>query len=135
MTTPVLVKEFMTPAPFTCRWDDSLRTVLDLMTAKCIRHVPVLKDGLLVGVVSQRDADLAVALGGGDPLTITALGAARAEVFTAEPDASLARVAHDMAQARRGSAVIVRGTEVVGILTSVDLARALAEVLTAEHRR
>ncbi|MGQ9371965.1 CBS domain-containing protein [Azospirillum sp. ST 5-10] len=49
------VSELMTRNPVVCQSSDSLHHVLTLMDEHAIRHVPVLDDGTLVGVVSVRD--------------------------------------------------------------------------------
>lgn len=49
------VSELMSRNPVTCAPTDSLRLVLDLMDEHHIRHLPVLDDGTLIGVVSARD--------------------------------------------------------------------------------
>ncbi len=53
-TSPVV--EYISRDPHTARADDDLKTVLDAMSAKQIRRLPVLdKDDRLVGVVSLGD--------------------------------------------------------------------------------
>jgi CBS domain-containing protein len=50
------VVEFITRDPYTARADDDLKTVLDAMSSRQIRRLPVLdKDNRLVGVVSLGD--------------------------------------------------------------------------------
>ena len=49
------VSEFMTPDPETVRPTDTLAFALHKMDGGGYRHLPVLKDGLPVGVVSVRD--------------------------------------------------------------------------------
>ncbi|PWC31663.1 CBS domain-containing protein [Azospirillum sp. TSO22-1] len=49
------VSALMTRQPVTCSPSDSLHDALQLMTRHHIRHLPVLDDGTLVGVVSARD--------------------------------------------------------------------------------
>lgn len=50
------VVEFITRDPHTARADDDLKTVLDAMSSRQIRRLPVLdKDNRLVGVVSLGD--------------------------------------------------------------------------------
>ncbi|RZJ30919.1 MAG: CBS domain-containing protein [Brevundimonas sp.] len=53
-TAPVI--EFITRDPHTARADDDLKTVLDAMSTRQVRRLPVLdKDDRLVGVVSLGD--------------------------------------------------------------------------------
>jgi CBS domain-containing protein len=49
------VVEVMTTSLITATPDDSVEQVLGLMTAKRIRHVPVLAEGRLLGIVSIGD--------------------------------------------------------------------------------
>jgi CBS domain-containing protein len=49
------VAQIMTAVVHTCSPDDSLDTMRSVMTDNRIRHVPVVKDGQLVGVVSIGD--------------------------------------------------------------------------------
>ena len=52
----VAVGEIMTDAVHTCSPDDTLGHLMGVMTANRVRHVPVLEDGLLVGILSIGDA-------------------------------------------------------------------------------
>lgn len=49
------VAECMTPSPITCGPDATLDEILQKMTAKRIRHLPVVDDGKLIGVISIGD--------------------------------------------------------------------------------
>ncbi|MBP2298840.1 CBS domain-containing protein [Azospirillum picis] len=49
------VSQLMTRQPVTCAPSDSLHHALRLMADHHIRHLPVLEDGHLIGVVSARD--------------------------------------------------------------------------------
>lgn len=49
------VRSYMTPKPITCTPDHELDDVLALMTNRRIRHLPVMRDGVLVGMVSIGD--------------------------------------------------------------------------------
>ena len=55
---PVLkmkVADLMSPHVISCRPEDTLESVRDLMTRHRIRHVPVFESGTLIGLVSIRD--------------------------------------------------------------------------------
>jgi CBS domain-containing protein len=45
----------MTKRPFTCGLDDTLDDLMNVMTARRIRHLPVVDKGALVGLVSIGD--------------------------------------------------------------------------------
>lgn len=49
------VATHMTPDPVTCKKSDSVQDVLDVMSAKRFRHMPVFEDGRLIGMISIRD--------------------------------------------------------------------------------
>lgn len=49
------VDQFMTRAPTTCTEDDTVDGLMELMTNRRFRHVPVLSGGRLVGIVSIGD--------------------------------------------------------------------------------
>lgn len=49
------VSSIMSTDLYTCRPEDEVDSIMALMTAKRIRHVPVLQDGALAGIVSIGD--------------------------------------------------------------------------------
>jgi CBS domain-containing protein len=49
------VSTIMSTEVSTCRPDDDVESIMQLMTEKRIRHVPVVTDGELVGIVSIGD--------------------------------------------------------------------------------
>ncbi len=53
MTAPV--GDCMTARPHTCRPDDSVDDLMTMMTQKRVRHLPVVHDGKLLGLVSIGD--------------------------------------------------------------------------------
>ena len=55
-----LVSEIMTPDPFTVSRSDTVASCMQLMTDRRIRHLPVVDEGELVGVVSIGDVVRAV---------------------------------------------------------------------------
>ncbi|MBN1206811.1 MAG: CBS domain-containing protein [Myxococcaceae bacterium] len=101
-----------------------------MMNDHAIRHLPVLEGGRLVGMVSQRDLHLVETLRDVDPKTVTVEEAMSQDAYTVAPEAPLAEVAREMARHKYGSAVIIRGSAVLGIFTTTDALRALDTLLT-----
>ena len=54
------ISEIMTPDPVTVEPSDTVASCMQLMTDKRIRHLPVIDDGVLVGVISIGDVVRAV---------------------------------------------------------------------------
>jgi CBS domain-containing protein len=50
------VETIMTRQVKTCSPDDTITSVMEMMTDRRIRHVPVMRDGALAGIVSIGDA-------------------------------------------------------------------------------
>src|SRR4051812_27537333 len=100
------IRAYMSPVPHTIGADQPLSTAAQIMRAKKIRHLPVLADGELVGLLSERD--LAVA-----PPDAVVEEAMAPNVFTLSPDTSLEWVAMEMAQHKYGSTVVVEGKKVI----------------------
>ena len=127
MTT---VGEYMTPAPHTIGREQSLRAARQSMHANHVRHLPVLHGGELVGVLSERELEMLETLPGSDRFTVEEAMAPDAYVVPAE--SPLDTVASEMARRKVGSAIVLRGSEVVGVFSVVDALRALADALTAQ---
>jgi len=49
------VRSYMTPSPTTVEWNADSRVVARRMMSLGVRHLPVMHDGELVGVISSRD--------------------------------------------------------------------------------
>ncbi len=125
MTTPI--SEFMTPAPHTIGADQPAQTARDYMREHSIRHIPVLKGGTVVGIVSDRDLQFLVTLGDAVPEDIAVEEAMSQEVYQAAPATPVREVVVFMAEHKIGSAVVLEGRKVVGIFTTTDALRALAK--------
>lgn len=123
------VEKHMTPSPHTIGIDQPLTQAHKMMGQHRIRHLPVLSGGKLVGVLTDRDLHLIETLKDVDPETVTVEEAMSANVYSVPPDAALDEVAAEMAEHKYGCAVVMDGQRVVGVLTTVDLARSLADLL------
>ena len=55
MWKPLIAADAMTPEPFTCHPDDTLEQVMSTMVKHNVRHLPVLYDGKLEGMLSITD--------------------------------------------------------------------------------
>ena len=130
MSKPIpTIAKFMTTLPHTIRPDLSLAAADRLMREHGIRHLPVLEGGRLVGMLSQRDIRLVESFQDIDPEAVKAEEAMSQDIYEVEPTAALDAVASTMAEHKYGSAIVTQNSKVVGIFTTVDALRALAELL------
>lgn len=127
--TQKLVKDYMSAAAHSVGADQTLAVAHSMMRKYGIRHLPVLSGGRIVGVLSDRDLRFIEAFEDVDPERVKVDQAMSMDVYAVEPETPLREVAAKMAAEKFGSAVVLRGREVAGVVTTTDLCRALAEAL------
>jgi acetoin utilization protein AcuB len=125
----------MSPAPHTIAADQMLDEAHRLMRSHRIRHLPVLRQGKLVGIVSQRDLMLIESLPDVDPAEVPVEDAMSSPIYVVGPRAPLAAVATEMADRKLGSAIVVEKGRVVGVFTVTDACRALARMIAPSPSR
>jgi acetoin utilization protein AcuB len=123
------VDKYMTTSPHTIGLDQPLSQAHAMMSKHRIRHLPVLSGGKLLGVLTDRDLHLIETLKDVDPTKVTVEDAMTPAPYSVTPQTALDEVAAEMAEHKYGCAVVMDNQHVVGVLTTVDLARALTEVL------
>jgi acetoin utilization protein AcuB len=126
---PETIEKYMTIAPKTIGFDQSLETATEYMRKLHVRHLPVLKGGKLIGIVSDRDINLVLTFAKQDALALPVEEALTPDPYFTTVDASLADVAAKMAEKKYGCALVMEGNHVVGIFTAVDALRALTDIL------
>ncbi len=140
----MLVGERMTHRPVTANHDTPLSEALALMRQEKIRRLPVLdKHGKLVGIVTEKDLLYASP----SPATslsihelhfllsrITVADVMTKAVITVEEDTPLEEVARIMADKKVGSTPVMRGGNLVGIITETDIFKILIELLGARDK-
>ena len=130
----ITVDRFMIHSPHTIGEDQTLRVAHEMMRSYGIRHLPVLRGGKLVGMLSQRDLFFIETLADINPDEVPVGDAMSTDTYAIGPRTTLRKVAAEMADHRYGSAVIVDKDRVVGILTTVDGMRALSMLLSGQRR-
>ncbi len=118
----------MTATPSSIRSSESVAVADERMHRHGIRHLPVMGDEGVVGLVSERDLTIIGDLKGTDPRVMSVAAIMRSPVYTCSPSQSIGEVALQMATRKVGSCVVVDGGALVGLVTTVDLMRYLAKV-------
>ena len=124
-----VVESYMTASPHSIGADQTLSTARVLMNKHKIRHLPVMRAGKLIGLVSSRDLDFVEAVAGVDPAKVTVEDAMSQEPYCVPLGTPLDEVAIEMARRRYGSAIVVEGEKLRGVFTTVDALRVLGETL------
>ena len=134
------VKDVMTAVPITITPDTSVSAARALMQKHCIRHLPILEDGRLVGILSDRDLRT-VAPSPATSLSVweinylltqlTAREVMPRFVMTVAPDCPIAEAVGLMLGHKIGALPVVEAQRVVGILTQTDVLRAFLKAQVA----
>jgi CBS domain-containing protein len=118
----------------TLRLQETLETARKLMRQRRIRHIPIVENGALVGIVSDRDVRWALgrgaaeyAAGSNRPARVSDV--MTREVVTLDPRDTLADAAECMLARHISCILVVSNEQLVGILTQSDLLSALSEAL------
>lgn len=132
------VRDSMSREIVTLSPDETAATALALCRERRIRHLPVLKEGTLVGIVSDRDLRSSTpALG--DPARAAALqevlvqDVMATEVVSVHPDDPIEQAANTMRERRIGCLPVLDGDELVGIVTASDVMDALVYLVGAHE--
>lgn len=130
---PSTIGELMTPCPISIRPDQSLADAHRLMRSHGIRHLPVLGEDRVVGVVSQGDLRLLESIGEIDIEKIPVEEAMIDRPYMVWTDTPVAEVLEQMIARRIGSALVVDQTSlgrgrVAGIFTAVDAMKELEQM-------
>jgi acetoin utilization protein AcuB len=123
------IENFMTLSVHMIGAKSPLTEAHRMMNEHAIRHLPVLEGGRLVGMLSQRDLHLIETIKDVVPKEVLVEEAMSQDAYTVAPEASLKEVARVMGLHKYGSAVVIRGSQVLGIFTTTDALRALDTVL------
>jgi len=120
------LREIMKRDPITASEATRVGEAQRLMHNHGIRHMPVVRDGRLLGIVSERDLLAYHAAMGGDQdwwrARITEV--MTAPVQTAGPDDSLTEAAGRLAASRIGALPIVELGRLIGLVTVTDVLEA-----------
>ncbi|MGH7774714.1 MAG: CBS domain-containing protein [Candidatus Binatia bacterium] len=123
----MMVGERMIQDPVSVTPQDTLATARTKMQAGGFRQLPVVEDGKLVGIVTDRDIRW-----NRKQMMITKVNAAMTkDLVTVTPETSLEKAAQVILQHKIGGLPVVQGEKLVGIITTTDILKAFLEVMGA----
>ena len=132
MSEPLRVGTFMTAYPLAIESSESVEAAQEMMTEHGVRHLPVMRDGELVSMITERDISLAVLVNRGLRIGETMLvdDVCVLELYKVDVKTPLKEVVETMAANKIGSVAVTRQGKLAGIFTAVDACRCLADLLT-----
>jgi acetoin utilization protein AcuB len=132
------VRDYMTAEPETLESSQTLLDAVLLLRRKDVRHIPILDNGVLAGIVTDRDVarcapSMLLRLPPQEYNRIfeeTIIGKVMSHpAVSTTPEAPLAEAVGVMFRSRLGCLPVLEGTKVVGIITVKDMLRALYDIL------
>ena len=132
----VLVRQYMTTEPQTLNVSQSLLEAVLLLRQSSLKHIPIVEDGHLVGILTDRDVELAA------PYRLTPLTEEEynrvfestpvGKVMTKNPlsispDAPLQEAVDLLNEKRLGCLPVMEEGKLVGIITVTDMLRVLQD--------
>jgi CBS domain-containing protein len=105
------------------RPEDSLAVATEIMWSSQVRHLPVLRDGEVVGLLSERDIFRRGSAVGRDAAREPVARAMSSPALTIDPDGPLAAAIWLMVGGKVGCLPVVGPAGLVGIVTTADVVR------------
>jgi len=122
----LLVRHAMTDAPTTARPDLNAADAAGMMRSHDVGVIPIAENGSLLGLVTDRDLVVRVLAERKDPTTVTLRDVMTSSPVTVTPDMELTDARSLMAEHRIRRLPVMKGDELVGIISLGDVAMALA---------
>ena len=127
-----MVKDLMMGSPVTLKPEDTLDLANDIISLGRIRHIPVVKDERLVGLLSERDLIGAAAIKSlgldqkrksGLLKSVLIKDVMKTKVITVKPDTLIRNAARVMADKKISCVPVVENGALIGLLTTTDILR------------
>ncbi len=124
------VEEFTTPDPISAQVDTNIYELSDLMKKHQVRHIPILRDKKVVGILSDRDIRMVSGLTSGQKMLVQARDIMVTDPVTVNSRTSLDAVALEMSRKKIGSVIVNdENDDFLGIFTATDALNALIEIV------
>jgi len=126
------IKEVMTRDVRACEPNATVADAAKVMAQEDVGPVPIVEDGRLVGIVTDRDIVVRVVAQGRDPNATTVREIASTELVTVSPDDALDDALNRLAERQVRRLPVVEGDRLVGIVAQADIARLGEDKKTGE---
>jgi acetoin utilization protein AcuB len=138
----MFVKDWMTKKVFTVSPDDSVSSAAKILKEKAIKHLPVVKNGKIKGILSDRDIKEYI------PSKATSLDVyelhyllaktkvreiMKKKVITTSPDTPIEEAALTMLEHNIGSLPVLDKGQLVGIISDRDIFRVVVDITGIRH--
>ena len=138
----MFVKDWMTKKVYTVTPDDSVSTAAKILKEKNIKHLPVVKNGKIKGIISDRDIKEYI------PSKATSLDVyelhyllaktrvkeiMKKKVITTTPDTPIEEAALTMLEKNIGSLPVLDAGRLVGIISDRDIFRVVVDITGIRH--
>ncbi len=135
----MLVRHFMTSDLLTLSPEQTCHEALAIFKRRRIRRAPVIENGRLIGIVSERDllrvlpgtCGQASTPAGEEGMAVPVRDIMTSNMVTLEPNDHLAKAADVMLKKRIGGVPVVQDGKLKGIITESDVFRALHAILSS----
>jgi CBS domain-containing protein len=117
------VRDSMTANPTATETSRTVVEAAELMTRENVGSLPVVEDGDVVGIVTDRDLVVHVVARGLDPNRVSVADVYTERPVVATPDEPLDQALHRMAEAKVRRLPVVSDGRLVGMLAQADVAR------------
>lgn len=121
------VRDIMTSDPSTLRPGSTLGEAATLMKQEDCGSLPVLEEGKLVGIVTDRDIVVRAIAGGKDPKSCTVAEIMSADPITVEPETTVDEAQRIMSERQVRRLPVVEDGRLVGIVVIGQIAQRDAE--------
>jgi CBS domain-containing protein len=126
------IREVMTSKVRACEPGATVEDAAKVMAQEDVGPVPVVEDGRLTGIVTDRDIVVRVVADGRDPGSTTVGEIASTDLVTVSPDDDLDTALKLLAENQVRRVPVVEGDRLVGIVSQADVARLGSDAKTGE---
>jgi CBS domain-containing protein len=126
------IKEVMTRDVRACEPNATVADAAKVMAQEDVGPVPIVEDGRLVGIVTDRDIVVRVVAEGRDPNATTVKEIASTDLVTVSPGDDLDEALKLLAERQVRRLPVVEGDRLVGIVAQADVARLGKDTQTGE---